>query len=382
MRRWREDTTAATQHDSGGSGGQPAFPLPTWAPLPARPDPGFDQLAADVAADLGLPWVAVILVSKAGQVFPGAFGLPEPLASERSMPLSHSLSQRVALTGEPLVLPDVRTERSLADRPSVTRLGLAALLAVPLADQQGRPLGALAAADRRPHDWRPEETATLQRWAGACSRLLQFRILELAERESRAAAVREDAAARAADAAARSSLLEAEAEADRTRVVARLSAALLDAASLTDVLRLTDRLVRSPLGAAVAALGVTDSAGSEVRVWTTATGSAPLTGPAATLCLADAHPLAAALRGRRPVVTGAGDPQLAADLPGGSCAAAVAVPLALGQHDSAGALLVGWRQPRAVDAPVRRVVDDLAVHVGLALDRVLLRDQLAATGAG
>ena len=52
------------------------------------------------------------------------------------------------------------------------------------------------------------------------------------------------------------------------------------------------------------------------------------------------------------------------------------MPLVLGQHSSVGGLLVGWDHARELDQPLTEVVGDLARHVGHALDRVLLRDQL------
>ena len=54
----------------------------------------------------------------------------------------------------------------------------------------------------------------------------------------------------------------------------------------------------------------------------------------------------------------------------------LAVPVVLGQHTSVGGLLVGWDHARELDQPLTAVVADLARHVGHALDRVLLRDQL------
>jgi GAF domain len=382
-----EGTATGTGAPTGDTGPD-RFELPTWAPLPARPDPDFDHLAADVAGELAAPRVLVVLASKAGQVFPGAFGISEPWATRRSMPPTMSLSRRVTTTGRPLVLPDAAAEPGLADPETVAELGVGSFLAAPLVDGQGRPIGALAVADSVPRPWTPADLALLERWAERCSRMLRTRALELAEQEAAAVARRDDAAARVADDTARAALLLAEAEADRARVVARLSAALLEVTDLDDVLRVADRLVRSPLGAAVVALGVAASGSSDVRVWSTASGGAPLDGPAATLCLDDAHPLAMALRGRQVVVAEPGSDVvllLPAQLPGGPCAAAVAVPLAMGQHASTGALLVCWRQAREVDGPVRAVVTDLAQHLGHALDRVLLREQrdrLSTTAAG
>ena len=364
-------------YDDAVPGGANRFELPTWAALPARPDPDFDRLAAEVAAELGVPRVVVVLVSKAGQVFPGAFGVPEPWQTRRSLPLAMSLSRHVVTTGQPLVVTDVLAVGELVGPGVVDELGVRSHLGTALVDGRGRPIGALSAIDLVPRTWSADDLALMQRWAARCSRMLQTRALDLAEQEAEAVALRDDAAARVADEAARAALLQAEADADRARVVARLSGALVDATGLADVLRIADRLVRSPLGAATVALGVAASGSSDVRVWSTATGSTPLDGPAATLCLDDAHPLAAALRGRRVVVAdpvdgGAPD---TAGLPGGPCASAVAVPLAMGQHDSTGALMVCWRQPREVDGPVRAVVGDLAHHLGHALDRVLLREQ-------
>jgi GAF domain len=359
-----------------GAPGTARWELPTWAPLPARPDPDFDRLAAQVAAELAVPRVLVVLASKAGQVFPGAFGLPEPWESRRSMPPSHSLTRRVATTGEPLVVPDAGVLPEMVDPETLADLRVGSLLAAALRDGQQRPIGVLSAADVGPRAWTPAELALLERWAATCSRLLQTRALELAEREAAAVAVRDDAASRAAEESAREALAQAEAEADRARVVARLSGALLDVGGLDDVLRVADRMVRSPLGAAVVALGVAESGSSDVRVWTTASGSAPLQDPALTLCLTDEHPLSTALRGRAVVVAEPGSgPPPGAGLPGGPCSSAVAVPLAMGQHASTGALLVCWRQPREVDGPVRTVVTDLAAPLGHALDRVLLREQ-------
>ena len=382
-----DGSTVHARHDEGtgagsgartGSSGPDPFELPTWAPLPARPDPDFDRLAAEVAAELAAPEVLVILASKAGQVFPGAFGVREPWATRRSMPPTMSLSRRVTTTGRPMVLPDAAADPGLADPEMVAELGVGSFLAAPLFDGQGRPIGALAVADGVPRPWTPADLALLQRWAERCSRMLRTRALELAEQEAVAVAVRDDAAARVADDAARAALLLAEAEADRARVVARLSAALIEVTDLEGVLQVADRLVRSPLGAAMVALGVAASGSSDVRVWSTTSGGAPLDGPTATLCLDDAHPLAMALRGRQVVVADPGAdvvPQLSAHLPGGPCASAVAVPLAMGQHASTGAMLVCWRQAREVDGPVRAVVTDLAQHLGHTLDRVLLREQ-------
>jgi GAF domain-containing protein len=355
------------------------YDLPTWAPLPARADEAFDRLAATVAGTLGVERSLVVLVSKAGQVIPGAYGLPEPWATRRSMPLTHSLSQRVTSAGAPLVLRDAREDPELADSPSVRELGVVSYVGMPLWDASGRPIGVLVAADSTPRDWTAAELETLRRLAAEGSRQLQVQAVELAEREALAAAVRDDGTARAAAERARRALVEAEAEADRTRLVARLSGALLTARSLPGVLRTLDRLVRSPLGSRTVLLGVAEAGCPEVRVWSATAGATPSADPVATLALTDPHPLTVAMAERRLVAVATGDEGRAGfprldPLPPGT-ETVLAAPLVLGQHSAIGAVALGWTQRRELDASVLAVAGDLARHVGHALDRELLREQ-------
>jgi GAF domain-containing protein len=364
------------------------FDLPTWSALPARPDADFDRLAAVLAGRLSVPRALVVLVSKGGQVIPGAAGLAEPWSTRRSMPLSHSLSQEVVVSGDVLVIPDTRADPLVRDSPAVRELGVAAYAGAPLVDVQGRPIGVLVAIDDLPRDWSPADVRELVALADECSRLLQSQALGLAEREATAAAEREEAAARTAATAAQRAFEEAEAEADRARVVARLSSGMLAVRTLADVLRTADRLVRSPLGAAAAVLAVTDAGSSMVRTWDTA--SCPwYPDPSATLTLDDDHPLCAAVRERRLVTVptreeGEALYPHARDVPDATHQTALAVPVLLGQHASSGALMITWAGRRELDPALRTVVTDLARHVGHGLDRVLLaaaRQRLAAAAA-
>ena len=364
---------------------QAQFELPTWSALPARPDPDFDRLAAVLAERLSVTRAMVVLVSKGGQVFPGAVGLGEPWNTRRSMPLSYSLSQEVVVSGDLLLISDAREDPRVRDSPAVREQGVVAYAGAPLVDVQGRPIGVLVAGDAQPRDWTPADVHVLVSLADECSRLLQAQALGLAEREARAAAERDEAAARKAAAAAQLAFEAAEAEADRARVVARFSSALLGAEDLGDVLRMVDRLVRSPLGAAATELAVAEAGSSVVRAWNIS--SYPwYPQPSATLWLAGAQPLAAAVRERRPVGVETREERdelfpAARGLPDAGHETSLAVPVLLGQYASSGALMVSWAGRRDLDAPVRTVVADLARHVGHGLDRVLLaaaRERLSA----
>src|SRR3954454_23417168 len=215
------------------------------------------------------------------------------------MPLTHSLSLRGAATGVPLVLRDAREDPDLRARPPVLELAVVAYAAVPLTDVHGRPIGVLSVSDEQPRDWTAAELDCLHRLAAEASRRLQRQALELAEREALAAGVRADDAARKAAAAGSAALVEAEAAADRARVVARLSQELLPAATLLDVLRAVDRFLRSPLGAGVVLLGLAEHGCQELDVWSLTTGAAPFPRSSGhELRLDDPHPMAVAARER------------------------------------------------------------------------------------
>ncbi|MGY1855697.1 GAF domain-containing protein [Modestobacter sp. SYSU DS0290] len=345
--------------------------------MPALPDAEFDRLAAEVARRLSVPQALMVLVSKGGQVFPGVHGLGEPWTTRRSSPLSLSMSQAVVRTGQPLVVPDTAADPLLRDSAVVQTVGIVAYAGMPLWNGQGRPIGVLAAVDDVPRDWSADDLAVLYQLAAECSRRLQFRALELDDQEARAAAAREASAARRAAEAAQAAYVEAEVEAERTRLVARFSAGVLAIDTMPEVLRALDRLVRSPLGATATLVGVAESGGDELRLWTTSSGVTSYARPTAVVGLHAPHPLAEAVRERRMVAhpTGEDADPASSDGPAGRSQSALAVPVLLSQHEAAGGLLVTWGHPRALDPPLRSAVTDLARHLGHALDRVLLREQ-------
>ncbi|OMQ14634.1 hypothetical protein A7K94_0215210, partial [Modestobacter sp. VKM Ac-2676] len=252
-----------------------------------------------MARRLSVPQVLVVLVSKGGQVFPGVHGLRAPFTTQRSSPLSLSMSHVVVRTGRQLVVPDTGADPLLRDSAVVQKTGIVAYAGIPLWNGQGRPIGVLAASDDVPRNWSTDELAVLDQLAADCSRRLQFRALELADQEARAAATREASAARQAAEAAQAAYVEAEVEADRTRLVARFGDGVLAVETMPDVLRALDRLVRSPLGASAALIGIAEAGSDELRLWATSTGSASYARPTAVVGLPAPHPLAEAVHERR-----------------------------------------------------------------------------------
>ncbi len=121
--------------------------------LDSAPEESFDRMVRLAAEALGAPMAAVSLVDDKRQFFKSSVGLPEPLASAREAPLSHSLCQYAVSTGEPVVVEDAREDPTLRSNGSVTESGLVAYVGIPLVDDNGHALGTLCVWDSQPREW-------------------------------------------------------------------------------------------------------------------------------------------------------------------------------------------------------------------------------------
>ncbi|MGW3322346.1 GAF domain-containing protein [Streptomyces virginiae] len=139
------------------------------AGLSAASDTGMDRFARLVSRLLRVPVAFVSLVEEKRQILPGLFGLPEPWAGSRALPLSHSLCRYVVASGQPLVVPDARADGRLRTNPALGDLGLIAYAGMPLIDADGLVLGSLCAIDHEPRTWGDGELTDLQDLAAACS---------------------------------------------------------------------------------------------------------------------------------------------------------------------------------------------------------------------
>ena len=146
--------------------------------LTAAPDPDMDAVADRVRRWLRVPVALVSLVEPGRQVFPGSAGLPQPWATARCTPLSHSFCRHVVTSGAPLVITDARAHELTAGSPAVTELGVVAYAGMPLTDQDGHVLGSLCAIDTQPHEWTPDELDVLRDLAWGCSLQLRLRLAE------------------------------------------------------------------------------------------------------------------------------------------------------------------------------------------------------------
>ncbi len=110
---------------------------------------------------LGASVALVSLVEGGRQYFRSCFGLPEPWASRREIPFSHSFCQHVVTSGQPVVIGDARLDSRVTDNPAVAEFNVIAYLGVPLTID-GHVIGAFSAIDGRPRVWTTDDVEVLK----------------------------------------------------------------------------------------------------------------------------------------------------------------------------------------------------------------------------
>jgi GAF domain-containing protein len=123
--------------------------------------PSFDRLARLAAHVLNAPVALVSLVDADRQFFKSCLGLPEPWASEREAPLSHSFCQHAVASREPLLVDDAREHAFLRDNLAIRDMGVVAYAGIPLIDPDGHALGTLCVTDSRPRHWTTHQVQLL-----------------------------------------------------------------------------------------------------------------------------------------------------------------------------------------------------------------------------
>lgn len=168
------------------------------AGLSREADAGMEHYAQRVRERLNVPVALVSLVTADTQVFPGMVGLPEPWATARCTPLSHSFCQYVVAGAEPLIIEDARAHPWVRDNRAVPELGVVAYAGMPLTDGAGVVLGSLCAIDTDVRHWSADEVAALADLAHACSMELRLRLCGFDASRERARRDDSDRALRAA----------------------------------------------------------------------------------------------------------------------------------------------------------------------------------------
>jgi len=145
--------------------------------LDTPPEAAFDRLTRVACRVLRAPVGLVSLVDQNRQFFKSCVGLPEPIASKRQTPVSHSFCQHVVATGKPLVVEDARNNPLVRLNPAVEEMGIVAYAGIPLVTSDGHAIGSFCVIDSRPRAWSFDDVEMLQELAGCVMHEIEGRQL-------------------------------------------------------------------------------------------------------------------------------------------------------------------------------------------------------------
>jgi len=151
--------------------------LRTTALLDSPPEEAFDRLTRLVSCILKTPVSLVSLVENDRQFFKSQFGLPEPWATRRETPLTHSFCQHVVGDASPLIVGDAREHPLLSQNLAVKDLKVIAYLGIPLTTPEGQILGSICAIDSKRRDWSEQEVNILKELAVSAMTEIELRLL-------------------------------------------------------------------------------------------------------------------------------------------------------------------------------------------------------------
>ena len=135
----------------------------------------FDRLGTMAAKILHSPIALVTLVDDSRQFFKSCRGLPEPWATWRNTPLSHSFCQHVLASDKPLVIPDARENPLFAHNLAIRDLDVIAYLGIPLILTTGEVIGSFCVIDNQPRDWTGEDVSNLSALAASVMTEIELR---------------------------------------------------------------------------------------------------------------------------------------------------------------------------------------------------------------
>jgi PAS domain S-box-containing protein len=128
--------------------------------LPVAPQ-RLDAVARMAARLLGTPMAAVTLVGKDEDQFLGMYGMPEPFATMRSVPLEYSLCAFVVSADDVVTVGDMLADEVLRNHPAAVEYGIRAFTGVPLRDAHNQLVAAVTVFDVEPREWTAASHAAL-----------------------------------------------------------------------------------------------------------------------------------------------------------------------------------------------------------------------------
>lgn len=141
------------------------------------PEKDFDNLTRLVQEVIGVPVALVSIVEKQNdrQYFKSQQGLPEPWATTRQTPLSHSFCQHVTRCDEMLLINNALEDELVSDNLAVRDLGVMAYLGLPIYSPERICIGALCAIDVRPRVWSETDVRVMSSIAECVSEAILLR---------------------------------------------------------------------------------------------------------------------------------------------------------------------------------------------------------------
>ena len=117
----------------------------------------FDRLTRLASRITNSPISLVSLVDANRQFFKSQVGLPDPWATLRETPLSHSFCMHVTAENAPLIVEDARNHPVLKDNLAIPDLGVIGYLGIPITMTDGTVLGSFCVIDTTPRNWTSDE---------------------------------------------------------------------------------------------------------------------------------------------------------------------------------------------------------------------------------
>lgn len=127
-----------------------------------KKEPIYDQLTQYASKLIDAPVSLVSMVAADYQFFKSHTGLPEPWASRRSTPLSHSFCQHVITRNEPLVIEDARENDLVKNNLAIPDLNVIGYLGIPLTLSSKMSLGSFCVIDSEPRKWTENEVHIME----------------------------------------------------------------------------------------------------------------------------------------------------------------------------------------------------------------------------
>lgn len=121
--------------------------------LDTAPEAEYDRLTRMAQHVFNAPVALISLVDDRRQFFKSLQGLPEPVASIRETPLSHSYCKHVVMQGETLVISNSNDHEISRNNPATKEMGIGAYLGAPLLAPTGEILGSFCVIDYKPRQW-------------------------------------------------------------------------------------------------------------------------------------------------------------------------------------------------------------------------------------